>query len=55
MYIWTDELRKIALEIGDYIRDGKAVPEAPAGTQEKYDKMMEELNKRRKQFEKMGF
>lgn len=45
MYKWTPEARKIADEIRDYIVDGKVVPGAPEGTQEKYDKVLAMLKK----------
>lgn len=40
MYYWTEETRKMADEVLQYISNGKAVAGAPAGTQEKYDKML---------------
>ena len=46
MYIWTDESRAIMDEIRDYIVDRKVIPDAPNGTQEKFDKMMSILEDR---------
>lgn len=40
MYVFTEETRELMKEVRDFIIDGKAIPGAPEGTQEKYDKMM---------------
>lgn len=56
MYIWTAETRAIMDEVRGYVKNGKALPNAPEGTQEKYDRMRKLLDEEReRQLKYMGY